>query len=95
MKRRTKLVALNTVLAGLLAVVGASHLVGAQVGTDRARGEYTMVSGRTSSGGAHVVYVLDSANQEMIALRWDQAKSSMAGIGYRNLSSDGQTNPGR
>lgn len=95
MKPRNRLVALNVALAMTLGVVGASHLVSAQVGTDRARGEYTMVSGRTNSGGAHAVYILDSTNQEMIALRWDQSKQTMTGIGYRSLSQDGQSNPGR
>jgi len=95
MNQRKRLIALNLGLAALLGVVGASRMVGAQVGADRARGEYTMVSGRTNSGGAHAVYILDSVNQEMIALRWDQSKQTMSGIGYRSLVQDGQSNPGR
>lgn len=61
----------------------------------RARGEYTLVAGRTGSGGADAVYILDAANQEMVALRWETAKQSLVGIGYRDLSADAKIVPGR
>ncbi len=61
----------------------------------RARGDYTMVSGRIGAGGNHVVYVVDSANQEVMALRWDNSKLVMVGIGYRSLASDGRGARGR
>jgi hypothetical protein len=61
----------------------------------RIRGDYTMVSGRVNAGGADAVYVLDAANRELIALRWDAAKQSLAGVGYRDLDADGRSTPGR
>lgn len=61
----------------------------------RARGEYTMVSGRTNAGGAHAVFILDTSNQELVALRWDATKQALAGIGYRNLGSDTKSAPSR
>jgi hypothetical protein len=67
----------------------------AQPGVGRARGEYTMVAGRTISGGPAAVYVVDSANQELVALRWDQAKQQMIGMGYRSLQGDARAVPGR
>lgn len=61
----------------------------------RARGDYTMVSGRIGAGGNHVVYVIDSANQEVIGLRWDSSKQVMLGVGYRSLANDARGNRGR
>ena len=61
----------------------------------RLRGEYTMVAGRTVMGGAEVVYVVDTVNRELIAVRWDQGKKSLVGIGYRNLDGDSAVAPAR
>jgi len=61
----------------------------------RARGDYTMISGKTISGGADAIYVLDAANQELVALRWDSGKQALSGIGYRNLNADAKSSPGR
>ncbi len=61
----------------------------------RARGEYTMISGKTSVGGNSAVFILDSVNQEMIALRWDSSRRSFAGLGYRSLDADSKIQPGR
>lgn len=65
-------------------------------GATRARGEYTMVAGKTNSGGSNsAVFILDAANREMVAVRWDQGKKSLTGIGYRNLDTDAKAQPGR
>lgn len=61
----------------------------------RARGEYTMITARTNQGGPHAVWVLDAANGEMVALKWDQSRQSLIGAGYRELSSDVRVSPGR
>lgn len=61
----------------------------------RARGEYTLLSGRLTIDGPHAVYVLDSSNQELVALRWDQSRQMLMGIGYRNLSTDTSAQIGR
>jgi hypothetical protein len=87
------LLALNAVLGATLWLQHAVPHAHAQPG--RARGEYTMVSGRTNAGGPHAVYVLDSANQEMASLRWDPARRVLGVIGYRNLSGDANAKPGR
>ena len=52
----------------------------------RARGDYTVVVGRAA--GTSALYILDGSNQEMIALRWDNTKQSLMGIGYRSLATD-------
>jgi hypothetical protein len=54
-----------------------------------------MVAGKTISGGPAAVYIVDSANQELVALKWDQAKQQMVGTGYRSLQGDARAIPGR
>lgn len=55
-----------------------------------------MVAGKTSAGGSNsAVFILDAANREMVAVRWDQSKRSLTGIGYRNLDTDAKSQPGR
>ncbi|MDX2145937.1 MAG: hypothetical protein SFZ23_00305 [Planctomycetota bacterium] len=60
----------------------------------RARGTYTMVAGRPTSGGTDVIYVIDAANQEILALRPDSAKR-LQPLGFRSLNSDTRVQPGR
>ncbi len=91
--RRTRLlIGINAGLAGLALV---SALAGAQAGAARARGEYTMVSGATSAGGPQAIFVIDSANQEVLALRWNQGRQSLDTIGYRSIATDAAAKPGR
>jgi hypothetical protein len=93
------LLAANFVLLAALAVLSWSPWAGAQNAIERpagrARGDYTMIAGHTAAGGSNVVYILDSNNEELVALKWDPSTSAMAGIGYRNLSTDGVSKPGR
>ncbi len=91
--RRTRLlIGINAGLAGLAL---AAALAGAQAGGGRARGEYTMVSGATSAGGPQAVFIVDSANQEVLALRWNQGRQSLDTIGYRSIATDAAAKPGR
>lgn len=95
---RRGLVALNATLLGALTVLTFGSFASgqnAQPGAGRARGDYTMVAGRTISGGPAAVYIVDSSNQELVALRWDQAKQQMVGMGYRSLQGDARAVPGR
>lgn len=90
------LAVLNGALILALGLVLLSSPATAQPGGPaRARGEYTMVAGKTVSGSNSAVFVLDAANREMVAVRWDQTKKSLLGIGYRNLDADSKAQPGR
>lgn len=86
------LIGLNLALAGLLAIVTFAPGAGAQPQPRRTRphGQYAMVSckiqGQTESG----IFVVDSANEEMIALRWDRSRKVLSGIGFRDLAGDAQ-----
>lgn len=91
------LVALNAVLLAGLAVVTLEPMAGAQMGTpiSRARGEYSVVAGASIGGVSSVIYVLDSANRELIALNWNDSIKSLEGVGYRDLSVDSSSDPDR
>lgn len=79
---------LNVVLAGVL-LAGIVGFAGAQAVNDRrVGGRYTCVGGKTLGGYTNVIYVLDSANREMVALRWNDGLKQLEGIGYRDLVTD-------
>src|SRR5689334_20615978 len=94
---RRGLIALNAVLLAGVAFLAWATTAGAQNGQPaaRARGEYTMVAGKTIAGGSAAVYIVDAGNQELVALKWDQSKQQMVGLGYTNLQRDGRAIPGR
>ncbi len=92
-----RLIAANIVLlAGLVMVTlaGAGQPATQQPAAGRARGEYTMVSGRMLGMSVHAVYILDASNQDMVALSWDRTSKRLTGIGYRDLAQDAKTSAG-
>lgn len=96
--RRHPTVAPLLLIAVLLAVLFVQRTTPravAQAQQNRPRGEYTLVSGRLSNGGPNAIYVLDSSNNELIALRWDQGRQMLSGFGYRNLADDTNMQIGR
>ncbi len=108
MKSRHKklLLALNGTLLAFLAVVvvipaplpGAAEAIAGQPGNggaaNRQRGQYVMVSGRSSGSTGNVVYILDTVNREMVALKYNKGNSALEGVGYRNLSDDSKLGGG-
>lgn len=94
-RARTHAPALIALNAALLVVLGLVSIANAQPGA-RARGNYAMVGGEyLGGGGANAVYILDAANQELIAVKWDESRKVLDGIGYRDLSKDAQQRSGR
>ncbi len=96
------LVALNAVLLAALAGVTLSPRAGAQSGLTgagyehvRVRGEYALVGGTTLGDTASTIYILDSANRELLALRWNDSLKSLEGVGYRDLVRDSSSDPDR
>jgi hypothetical protein len=88
-----RLIAANAALLGVLAILtiaGMQSTAGAQQGAQRSRGEYTMVSGSYQGGTASAVYLVDSANQEVLALLWNRTKSEFEPLGIRSMLADGQ-----
>jgi hypothetical protein len=86
---------LNLVLLGALgAITFLPEAVSANAQPARARGEYTLIAGRPNGQTTDAIFVLDAANQEMIALKFDSARK-LAVMGNRNLEADAKQSPSR
>jgi len=88
--RHKGLVAVNAALALVLIGVSVSSPAWAQAraGGARPRGDYTMVSGRILGAEEAGLYILDSANQEMVCLQFDRSRQAMKFVGYRDMAAD-------
>ena len=83
------LVILNVVLLGVLAVVSIRRGGMAFAGSSsNARGEYVAVSGTISGSKTPVIWLVDQASQEVVAVQFDAQSDRMVGFGYRNMSKD-------
>ena len=85
---------LVSIAPGALAQSGNSS-TGSRAMKPRVPGEYSVVGGATIGGVSSVLYVLDTANGELIALSWNDSTKSVDGIGYRDLSIDAKSEPDR
>ena len=54
-----------------------------------------MVAGQAQGISESVIYIVDSTNQEILAMRWDRSRKALSGIGYRNMSVDSGRPEGR
>lgn len=79
------LLALNGALLALLGAVTFGPSADAQY---RARGQYTMVAGGADGANSAVVYIVDSVNQELVAVTYNTQTKLLDGVGYRNLRAD-------
>lgn len=79
-------------VAAVLGVLGtgllATPLVAQSRDQGRPSGDYSVVGGMTLGSHANVIYVLDSANRELVALRWNDSTKALEGVGYRDLVAD-------
>ena len=94
---RPRLVAINACLLALLIALTLIPLGGAgerNAQPDRARGDYTMVSGRIQGSNTHALYLIDASNQELVALRWDIGRNGLLPIGFRSLAADSKAGRG-
>lgn len=94
-RRARGLIAINAALLVALAAVTFGPTAEAQR-AGRGRGEYTMVSGRMQGSPEAAIYIIDSSNLELVAVRWNRSRKQLDGIGFRDLADDqqGQTNRG-
>jgi hypothetical protein len=79
------LVALNAALLMILAAVTFGGSAGAQ---RRVPGEYTMAAGGANGTESSAVYIIDVANQEMMAVTYDHQTGTLQGIGFTDLAVD-------
>lgn len=84
------LVAVNAALAIALLLVEFAPLANAQPAqaSSRPRGDYTLIGGEIQTGNSDAIYVIDSVNQDMIVLRWEDGRNVLEGVGYRDLDAD-------
>lgn len=80
------LILLNVVL---LILLGAVTFGSQAIAQTRVRGDYVMVGGGANGANSGVVYVVDTVNNQMIAVTYDNTTKALAGVGARNLSRDG------
>ncbi|HMN42618.1 MAG TPA: hypothetical protein PKE29_17390 [Phycisphaerales bacterium] len=97
LRSHPKLLALN---AALLAAIAVTTLTGsrpadAQTAAPkpgepgaRLRGEYTMIAGKFQGGTASVIYIIDAANQDLVAINWDRSNNRPNPLGHRSLLDD-------
>ena len=95
--KRSGLVALNVVLLAILSAVTLAPSVDAQLSgtSNRVRGDYSIVGGQTLGENASTIYVMDSANREVVAMRWNDSTKALEGVGFRDLVRDVQGDPDR
>jgi hypothetical protein len=79
------LLVVNVALLALLAVVTFAPTADAQV---RVRGRYTMVAGGVSGSVGSAVYIVDTVNQELIAVTYEYSTKRLKGVGHRNIAVD-------
>jgi len=93
-RRHRGLIVLNAVLLLVLGAVVLGPRAGAQDAVARAPGSYTMVGGRVNGGNANAVWIVDGINQEIVAVRWDNSRTRLTGIGFRDIVADGKAQAG-
>jgi hypothetical protein len=79
------LLAVNAALLVLLAVVTFAPTADAQV---RPRGKYVLVAGGVSGSVSSAVYIMDTVNQELIAINYEYSTKRLKGVGHRNVAAD-------
>lgn len=84
------LIGLNMGLLVVLALLTLAPGVQARQAASRPHGQYAMVSAQVQGQTEAAIVVVDAANEEMAALRWDRSRRILTPIGYRNLRQDSQ-----
>lgn len=87
-RRHAALIAINAGLLGLLGLITLGPVAEAQ---NRPRGRYVGVAGGVNGSDADAIWILDSANREMVALTWQPNQRALVGIGYRSVAADSGT----
>lgn len=92
-RNRKGLIALNVALLGVLALVSLAPTAGGEQQANRGRGDYTMIGAQYQGGNTNAIVILDAMNRELIALRWDNSRRTLEGMGYRDLATDADAAP--
>ena len=82
---RRGLIALNVLFLGIFAAVS---LVPETVVQTSHAGHYIAVSSEVNGISSGVIYIMDTARQELVAVTWDHNNNRVAVLGYRNVATD-------
>ena len=82
---RNGLIALNVLL---LAIFAAVSFVGETIAQTPKSGHYISAPAQSNGLSSGVVYIMDTDNQELVAVAWDHNKNRIATLGYRNIEQD-------
>ncbi len=82
------LLCLNAGLIVVLALLTLAPGAQARQGASRPHGQYAMVSAQVQGLAEHAVVIVDSANQQMVALRWDRSRKTLVPLGFRDMEAD-------
>ena len=85
---RGGLIALNLLL---LAIFAAVSFVPETIAQTPKSGHYISVPAKANGITSGIVYILDTDNQELVAVTWDHNNNRIATLGYRNIKSDAIT----
>ncbi|CAN5870819.1 hypothetical protein BH11PLA1_BH11PLA1_15480 [soil metagenome] len=74
----------------LLIALGAAALGQgvSPLAASRARGQYVVVPGKILGSPTNAIYILDTANEELVAVRWNKTGQRLDGIGFRDIIAD-------
>jgi hypothetical protein len=87
--RHRRLLALNAALLAALALVTFLPARSAEAQrAQRVRGQYTLAATRIQGITESGVFIIDSSNGEMVAVRWDRSRKTLAPLGFRDLAAD-------
>lgn len=84
-----RLIAVSCIVAMAIALWPTIRGAQAQSG-QRARGNYLILAGKNISNDTSQLFCLDTANQELIGLRWNPGAGQLEVAGYRSIAADRQ-----
>ncbi|MAC18714.1 MAG: hypothetical protein CMJ23_03375 [Phycisphaerae bacterium] len=83
------LLVLNGLLVAVLAAITFAPSADAQ--SQRFRGKYTMVSGRSQGTTPYLLYILNQNSRELVAVRYNVQQNMLEGMAYADLAKDSVT----
>jgi len=79
------LITANVLLLAALAAVTLTPGAGAQSAQDRTRGSYTITTGDLRGSSADSIFIVDSSNQQIVALRYNDSNKELVGIDFADF----------
>ncbi len=94
-RQRKVLIGVNVGLLMAAAVVHWAASPGQAQSDPRSRGSYLIIGGEIQGGDANAIYVLDTINEELLAVRWNHSRRVLEVLGYRDVRRDTSQEAGR